>query len=158
MSIEIPGYITPIFSLEGLKTKGRLVDIVDGDTVYIVLPVFSTFFKFNCRIYGIDTPEKRGENKVLGFAATQFAYTFFTGKPGLDRKKLLLDLAENKVILDVECLGFDKYGRLLVNISYVGFSYANEIVRNNLAYSYTGGKKKSALASAPAPCGGTLRD
>lgn len=140
---NIPGYNTSLFTLNGLKTKGRLVDIVDGDTVYIVLPFFNTYFKFNCRINGIDTCEKHGENKQLGINATNFSYMFFTGKKGLNRKQLKEELAENHVVIDVECFDFDKYGRLLINVMYNGVSYADEIIKNKLAYSYNGGKKLS---------------
>lgn len=137
----IPGYNTPLFSLNWLKTKGRLVDIVDGDTVYIVLPLFNSHFKFNCRISSIDTCEKRGENKQLGIDATNFSYYFFTGKENLDRKNLKLELDTNPVIIDVECFTFDKYGRLLVNIYFNGLSIAEELVKHKLAYIYNGGHK-----------------
>lgn len=142
--MNIPGYNTPLFSLKGTKVIARVVDIVDGDTVYLVIPLFSTFFKFNCRIGGIDTCEKLGDNKQFGIHATHFSYEFFTGKKGLDRKGVRLELAEKPVLVDIECLEFDKYGRLLVNVWRDGVSLATELINNKLAYVYNGGKKLSA--------------
>jgi len=54
---------TPEFTLNGLNTKGRLVNIIDGDSVSIVLPVFNNFYKYNIRLSGIDTCEMRSKMK-----------------------------------------------------------------------------------------------
>ena len=139
--MDIPGYNTPMFSLHGLKTTARIVDIVDGDTVYLVIPLFNTFFKFNCRILGIDTCEKNGENKQLGILSTNFSYEFFTGQKGLSRKTVRFALCEQCVLVDIECYEFDKYGRLLVNIYFNGISFATELLNQRIAYVYNGGKK-----------------
>jgi endonuclease YncB( thermonuclease family) len=54
---------TPHFSLNGMNTYGRLVDIYDGDTVRIILPLFeSNYFKFDVRLNGIDTCEIKSHN------------------------------------------------------------------------------------------------
>ena len=41
-------YKTPKFSLNGVKTYGRVVDVIDGDTLAIVIPIFENkYFKLN---------------------------------------------------------------------------------------------------------------
>ena len=39
------GIKTPRFSLNNLKTYGRLVDIIDGDSLSIILPIYDNYFK-----------------------------------------------------------------------------------------------------------------
>ncbi len=50
---------TPEFSLSGMTLKGKVIECHDGDTCKIALPVLDTFYKFTCRLYGIDTPEMK---------------------------------------------------------------------------------------------------
>jgi endonuclease YncB( thermonuclease family) len=51
------GINTPVFNLRGLCQICRVVDIVDGDTVYVVFAPFGIFYKFKTRLLGINTPE-----------------------------------------------------------------------------------------------------
>ena len=55
---------TPIFTLEGSFVQGKIVDVYDGDTVKIVLnlSINSDYFRWNCRLSGINTPEIRTKN------------------------------------------------------------------------------------------------
>ena len=53
---------TPYFSLQDVNTYGRLVDIYDGDTVKVILPVMDRYFKFDVRLNGIDTCEIKSHN------------------------------------------------------------------------------------------------
>ena len=48
---------TPIFTMNGMKTFARVVNVIDGDTLSLVIPLFDKYFKFSVRIYGIDTCE-----------------------------------------------------------------------------------------------------
>jgi endonuclease YncB( thermonuclease family) len=52
---------TPIFTLTDSFVEGKIVDVYDGDTVKIVLnlPINSQYFRWNCRLSGINTPEIR---------------------------------------------------------------------------------------------------
>ena len=36
--------------------------VTDGDTVKIVFPINKKFYKFSCRLYGIDTPEMKSHD------------------------------------------------------------------------------------------------
>lgn len=140
-----PGLDTPKLSLNGLNTKARLVDIVDGDTVYLVIPFENKFYKWNTRLSGLDTCEKNSKvnaNKELGYAATHFVTQFFTGKTNLTRKEIQKELNDNVVIVDVCCGAFDKYGRLLATIFYNDLSLSKELLDHKLAYEYHGGTKR----------------
>ena len=48
----------PEFSLNGIKTIGKIVDVYDGDTCKIILAQSNkALLRFNCRLKFIDTPE-----------------------------------------------------------------------------------------------------
>ena len=150
---------TKAFSLNGYNTKGRLVDIIDGDSLHIVLPMnFSIkeqtkdslyFYKYNIRLFGIDTCElksKNDENKKLGIQARNKLLELVLNK-GYDKdvsKKDIKEILENNiVIVFVECLDFDKYGRLLANVYFEKdnnkINFSEYLLSNHLAYKYTGG-------------------
>jgi hypothetical protein len=48
---------TPEFSLCNLTLQGKVVECYDADTCKIALPLHNSFYKFTCRLNGIDTPE-----------------------------------------------------------------------------------------------------
>lgn len=124
----------PLFSLAGKKYVGKVVDIYDGDSVKIVFYRKGKLEKFNCRLYGIDTPElrpsKSDPNREIEIKKAKQAKDFV--------EKFL---APNQYICDVECFNFDKYGRLLVKIWVLGTQLNHALVSNNLAKEYFGGKK-----------------
>jgi hypothetical protein len=53
---------TPEFSLCGLTLQGRVLSLYDGDTMKIALPLHNSFYKFTCRLNGIDTCETHSKN------------------------------------------------------------------------------------------------
>jgi len=124
---------TPIFTLEGNFVQGKIVDVYDGDTVKIVLnlSINSNYFRWNCRLSGINTPEIRTKNvKEKEF--------------GLLVRDKLKERIENKILL-IKCGEFDKYGRLLVEIYENNgqlFSINNWLIENNYAKPYDGGTKE----------------
>jgi len=124
---------TPIFTLEGSFVQGKIVDVYDGDTVKIVLnlSINSNYFRWNCRLSGINTPEIRTKNvKEKEF--------------GLLVRDKLKERIENKILL-IKCGEFDKYGRLLVEIYENNgqlFSINNWLIENNYAKPYDGGTKE----------------
>lgn len=60
----------------------RLVRIIDGDTIVVDvdLGMHTWKHKVTLRIKDIDTPEPRGDTKVAGVAATDFAKQLFEEK------------------------------------------------------------------------------
>ena len=124
---------TPIFTLEGSFVQGKIVDVYDGDTVKIVLnlSINSDYYRWNCRLSGINTPEIRTKNtKEKEF--------------GLLVRDKLKERIENKILL-IKCGEFDKYGRLLVEIYENNgelLSINNWLIENNYAKPYDGGTKE----------------
>jgi micrococcal nuclease len=119
---------TPIFTLNGYKTEAKVVHVYDGDTIHVVFKYFDTYYKWNCRISHVDTPELRTKNeeeKIKGYEARD------------KLRELILDK-----IVNVHCLTFDKYGRLLIEL-YMDDIYVNQwLIDNHLAKQYEGGTKE----------------
>lgn len=160
---------TPEFSLNGYNTYGRLVDVTDGDSLNIILPLNlesivdskninlerSYFYKYHVRLFGIDTCElksKNEENKKLGLSARKKLVELVTNEK-IDHditKQEIREILDKKIILlFVECLNFDKYGRLLANVylerddqeQSEKINLSEYLLKNKLAYKYTGGTK-----------------
>lgn len=135
---------TPEFSLKGTECIGRVVQIHDGDTLTIIIPVFTTLFKFSVRLAGIDTCEMTSKNettKELAMKAKKRLMELVTATtPSVDIKRYLM---ENIVLVYVKCQDFDKYGRLLAEVSKEKDSelFSNILLTEKLAYSYDGKKK-----------------
>jgi endonuclease YncB( thermonuclease family) len=116
------------FSLDGVVCNARVASIYDGDTITAIfrLPNDSEYYKWNCRLYGIDTPElKTGNNKEAAVKARDFL-----------REKIL-----DKVV-KISCGEFDKYGRLLVNVIYDDIDINALMISNGYAKEYFGGTKE----------------
>ena len=45
---------TPLFSLKNRTFDAKIVYIYDGDTMHCVFKVFGDYYRWNCRIYGVD--------------------------------------------------------------------------------------------------------
>jgi endonuclease YncB( thermonuclease family) len=125
---------TKIFSFEGRKCIGKVVDVYDGDTVKIVFPLSEKepdrLYRWNCRLINVDTPELRTKN----LKEKEF------GK--LVRNKLREKILDK--LMYISCMDFDKYGRLLVEIfedSEYKMSINNWLISNEYAKEYHGGKK-----------------
>ena len=142
---------TPTFSLKGLKTYGRIVNVIDGDTVDIVIPFFNGehFYKISTRLIGIDTCEIHSHNdkiKEKGLHAKSRLIELLLNEDIIEvtNKKQIKQIFNDKVIVVwVECNDFDKYGRLLANIylDKESQSISEILVKENLAYRYDGSTK-----------------
>jgi endonuclease YncB( thermonuclease family) len=147
---SIPGLATPKLS-DILKQKeqiqARVVDIIDGDTIQLVFPFpgSDVYIRMNTRVYGIDTCEKTGPNSDLANKAINYCEYFFTSYHFLERKTLQRFLDEHEIIVFIELLGLDKYGRLLANIYKDGNDYGKCIKNECLATSYYGKTKMTTL-------------
>jgi endonuclease YncB( thermonuclease family) len=139
------------FTLSGMKLKGKVVDVYDGDTVHVIINFYNKLQKFKCRIMGIDTPEMKqpinGENREMKKRCAKIArntlvslvtncdvdVNYLYNKSGI---KNLLNT--NTLIVDIEFYEFDKYGRCLIDINKV----SEKMVTMGMANSYDGGTKK----------------
>ncbi len=163
MNLEDCTKETPEFSLCGSTLLGKVVECYDADTCKIVLPVQNNFYKFTCRLSGIDTPEikprkdKPNRDNEIMWAKKARAellkmICFNDSFNNLDIKKeeVIKHLEINKKLIKVKCLDFDKYGRLLVELFYndeTDFSFNKSfnslLVEKDLAVCYDGGTKKA---------------
>ncbi len=146
---------TPPFSLEGLTTSARVVDVVDGDSIKLILPVFDKFFVFNARLYGIDTPEIKSKDlqerraaiaardRLIAELMINSQSPNATSQLSCANKKQIRSLfGLCPCIIQVTCKHFDKYGRLLVDIAATA-----KLLNDGLGYSYDGGTKQLFLQS-----------
>ena len=146
------------YSLDGVKTWGKIVDMYDGDTCRIILVHNDILQKFECRLVGVDTPEMkpslskehRDQEIINAHKCRNRLLQLVTNchMPSLDvmmkkpECKKLLDT--NTKLIMVKCGEFDKYGRLLVTIfsgEHDQVSANQQLVIENYAKSYDGGKK-----------------
>ena len=120
------------FSLKGLHTICKVVDVYDGDTMKIVFYYKDELFKWTIRLYGINTPELRPSLKIQNreeiIQRAKEARDFVIAK---------CEEVENMVYF--QCIGTGKYGRLLGNI-YLDKDYTVSInsllLKNNYAIEY----------------------
>ena len=157
-SLEDCGKEVPEFSLCGLTLPGKVVECYDADTCKIVLPLQGAFYKFTCRLNGIDTPEmkprrdkpnrenelvwaKRARAELLRLVCPANTTPF--DNFDIPKQEVISILQANKRLVRVKCLEFDKYGRLLVELYDTEniLSYNAILVEKNLAVAYGGGKK-----------------
>lgn len=150
---------TPQLSLKGVREWGRVVDILDGDTIHVVLPFLGQQFKFIIRLAGIDTCEmksKNPDNKARAIAARDRIFELVTGQQsssitatatGKTRKEIQQRLSDNSkmAMVYVSCDGADKYGRVLADVFASDLenevSFSDILVREKLAYVYNGESK-----------------
>jgi endonuclease YncB( thermonuclease family) len=120
----------PFFSLNGYKTSAKCVKVYDGDTATFVFYYHKKPYKFRVRLADIDTAELRSKNADEVHVAKL-------------AKNKLINLIDDKLVY-IECLGFDKYGRLLANLysdKKMERSYNSILLEEGFAYNYKGGKK-----------------
>jgi endonuclease YncB( thermonuclease family) len=159
--LEECGKDIPEFSLCSLTLKGKVVEVYDGDTCKIVLPLHNVLYKFTCRLNGIDAPEMKPrkdkpnrDNEILlaKKARSELLKLIIPNNilfENIDIKKedINVELEKNKKLIIVKCLEFDKYGRLLVELypsidsCESGESFNSILIKKNLSVSYDGGKK-----------------
>jgi endonuclease YncB( thermonuclease family) len=51
------------FTFDGRTFIGRVVDIIDGDTIIVIMKTDGSFYKFHVRLNGIDVCELRGDQQ-----------------------------------------------------------------------------------------------
>lgn len=145
---------TPPFSLYGTNTFARIHDIIDGDTMVVILPVFNHFFKFHIRVLGINTPELKSPDPTVreqAHEAKKRAFEFLTTSTldSYDKASVTTYFQNKCVYVWLECQRFEKYGRVLANVYKVDDlndmnpptntqSLAAYLLRCNLAIQYMG--------------------
>ena len=142
----------PFFTLSGISTVARLVDVYDGDTVTCIFPILKdNYYKFNLRLKGIDTAELKNADLIAKQKALEARHKILTFccetdynlKQDCSRHDIQNYLKENNILVWIECFHFDKYGRVLANVYKEpdSISLSELLLNAKLAYAYDGGKK-----------------
>jgi endonuclease YncB( thermonuclease family) len=123
------------FSYRNKKFYVKIVSLYDGDTGRMVFRDNLRMIQYKFRLYGVDTPEMKPlmslPNRDEEIKKAKKAKEFL-------EKEIL-----NKVVY-VECLDFDKYGRILVKIypSKSSKDLINQkLIEKGFGKSYFGGTK-----------------
>lgn len=150
---------TPSFSLLGKQLVGRVLDIYDGDTLTVALPLSGGIYAMSCRLEGIDTCEMKSRTefcKSTAYRARNRLIQLCTRRTSDDvpldnrwpRRQVRQFLETNPSYVSVLCGEFDKYGRLLAGIvphtstSAGGTSgFSETLLSERLAYRYSGDTK-----------------
>lgn len=116
-------------SFRGQSIDAKVLDVYDGDTITVALPLNKTFYKVKCRLMGINTPEIRTKDPV-------------EKKAGYEAKEWLCSAVLNELVV-LKCGKWDKYGRLLCTVIKNSGEVINQsMISNGLAVKYTGKAKK----------------
>ncbi len=137
---------TPEFSFSGQQLRARVIDVYDGDTLSVVMPVGSAFYKFHVRLNGIDTSELKSKGAVKDKAVRARSLVLqLLGVPERfhERKASQHYFDANVVVVTLECFDFEKYGRILANVYPMESEehLSSALLRVGLAVQYTGGSK-----------------
>lgn len=130
VDIEIENATSSVafFSLKGHKCRAKVVHVYDGDTIHTVFMFLGKVFKWHTRIAHVDTPELRTKNVE-------------EKKMGYETRDKLRELIDGKMV-DIVCLDFDKYGRVLAEITYNGLRIDEWLIQNGYAKPYEGKTKE----------------
>lgn len=114
--------------LETLKNRRlmKLSYVYDGDTIIVHIIENGKIVRRRCRLYGFDAPE-------LSNIATK--------ERAIEAKEFLKTLLPRKIPFWADVLGFDKYGRLLINPTYRKVYISEIMIIKGYAKEYYGGKK-----------------
>lgn len=144
---------TKEFTLNGVHTFARVVNVIDGDTIVCIIPLFNQYFKFSIRLNGIDTFEIKSKNPKLKHIALQAKNKLlnliinknddFNSKNYTTNETINI-LNEHVYIVWLECINFDKYGRVLADVKLTQndeHTFSTIMINSNLAYKYNGHTK-----------------
>jgi len=121
--------VSEAYTLEGRSVLGKVIKVLDGDSLRVAIPTGGQAWTFPVRIENIDCPEVRTRNeseKVLGFIT----------------KKHVESLVLDKIVA-LKLGEFDKFGRLLAKVyTREGVNVAEDLIERELAVKYNGGERK----------------
>lgn len=145
---------TQPITMHGTQTWCRVVDVIDGDSIMVLMPYKNkkNIYKFAIRLSGIDACEmnsKLSENRYKAVKARDRVIQLVTGINTLpnfkNRKEVQTFLNEKVYVVWIECYCMDKYKRVLADVypTHTAESISNTLVKESLAYTYHGKTKLS---------------
>jgi len=138
---------TPEFSFNGKLFLAKVLDVYDGDTITITVKIDNQYYRMNCRLNGLDTPELKSkdeeEKNAAKLAKKHLIFLLTSQKTELEfsREQCRKMCAEVNAIVKIRCLEFDKYGRLLVEIYNGDLNVNEKMISDGFAGAYDGGTK-----------------
>ena len=158
INLKLQNYNTPYFNLNGMYTICKVVDVIDGDTIVVVIYLFNNYYKFVIRIDGIDTCETKSKNIDIhsnGIKAKNAVIHLllkknlqeefiFSDTNELSKKEVIGIFEKNCILIWIKCKNFDKFGRTLADVfldQEQTQSVSTILLHNKLAYPYHGEKK-----------------
>lgn len=140
------------FTLKGKHCHARLLDVIDGDTIIVMMKMDSIFSKFRVRLKEIDTCEMKSKNTKLQTLArksqTRLLHFLARDNPDVaastnqDLSNVREVLEKHPAIVYVECCDFDNFGRLLAYVypnEHTKICASRTLLQEQLAFPY---KKK----------------
>lgn len=112
----------------------KVVDVYDGDTITVACVYRGIVVRWRCRLVGFDAPEMRSQSEEEKKAA-------------LASKLFLMTLLPRKVFWG-KCVGLDKYGRILLELTHQGVAIQDIMVLNGHGYYYDGKTKQKFSESS----------
>lgn len=110
-------------------TEGKIIKCYDGDTVTIATVLDDEVYRFNIRMLGYDCAEIKSkdpqEKQVAKWAKEDITQTI-----------------HNKMVKVVRNEGYDKYGRLLLELEFDGVNI-NHWMKDKWGVEYQGGHKET---------------
>lgn len=125
-----------IFTYEGKNLKGRVVRVLDGDTVQVIILNEGKLESHRFRLFGIDAPELHPRKDSSSRDEEKEAAV-------ISKEKLEEKMSEDSNLCMVSFTKDDKYGRRMGNLSTrSGININDWMVAKGYAIPYGGGKKK----------------
>lgn len=115
------------FSLKDMIFDAKVVKVYDGDTITVIFHFNGRFYKWNCRLERIDTPEIKSKHIAEKNSAKH-------------ARDFLSDRILNKIV-KIKCNMFDKYGRLLIELFMDNVNMNDLMISEGYAKEYDGGTK-----------------
>ena len=130
----------PAFSLSGLKCIGKVLQVYDGDTLWLaVVYPGSKVYRYRVRMYGYDAPE------LHPLKTTPHVEDVIEAAKRAREK--LKELTAQSRVVDVEFFAYDKYGRPMVKLTIPGQTQTinEQMVQGGFGVEYYGGKKSNGI-------------
>ena len=124
---------TPSFTFKDKVFKAKCIKVYDGDTITAAINVFGGFYKFSIRMDGYDAPEIKPKKENPGREEEK--------KWAKKSKEYLSGLVLNKMV-ELHCKDYDKYGRILAEVTINEESINKLMLKNGYCRQYSGGKKE----------------
>jgi endonuclease YncB( thermonuclease family) len=128
---------TPVFSLDGITCKVKVINVYDGDTIWVIMSINGKYYKNKIRMAGYDSAELK---PLKSFSVEQRNIEIGTA---LVAKSALESKIANKIVT-LKCGKFDKYGRLLGTVFDKNININEWMIASGHGWKYNGGNKESA--------------